>query len=104
MTKYIKKPLKNNYKGKFCKLYYGILACMKDDEIKIKNYLLKLGFQPNLKGYKLLSRLIEMSIEGTKILPLKFFGYEMLSREFGVAKESHNHIFHQINRLYTPHH
>ena len=61
---------------------------MKTDEIKIKNYLLSLGFQPNLKGYKLLARLIEMSREGKKIIPLKFFGYEELSKEFGVAKES----------------
>ncbi|MBR4800218.1 MAG: sporulation initiation factor Spo0A C-terminal domain-containing protein [Clostridia bacterium] len=61
---------------------------MKENEIKIKNYLLSLGFQPNLKGYKLLSRLIEMSVEGEKIIPLKFFGYEKLSCEFGVARES----------------
>ena len=61
---------------------------MKNDEIKIKNYLLRLGFQPNLKGYKLLARLIELYFEGEKIIPLKFCGYEKLSAEFGVAKES----------------
>lgn len=61
---------------------------MKDDEIKAKNYLLKLGFQPNLKGYKLLARLIELSLSGEKILPLKFFGYEKLSKEFGASKDS----------------
>lgn len=61
---------------------------MKNDEIKIKNYLLRLGFQPNLKGYKLLARLIELHFDGEKIIPLKFFGYERLAVEFGVAKES----------------
>ncbi|MBQ9276668.1 MAG: sporulation initiation factor Spo0A C-terminal domain-containing protein [Clostridia bacterium] len=61
---------------------------MKDDEIKVKNYLLKLGFQPNLKGYKLLARLIELALSEEKILPLKFFGYEILSKEFGASKDS----------------
>ena len=61
---------------------------MKDDEIRIKNYLLKLGFQPNLKGYKLLARLIELSLCGERILPLKFFGYDRLSQEFGASKDS----------------
>ena len=65
-----------------------MLLHMKTDEIKIKNYLLRLGFQPNLKGYKLLSRLIELSKEGEKIIPLKFYGYERLASEFKVAKES----------------
>lgn len=29
-----------------------------------------------------------MSFEGQKIIPLKFFGYEQLAREFGASKES----------------
>ena len=61
---------------------------MKDDEIKIKNYLLRLGFQPNLKGYKLLAKLMEHSLSGEKIIPLKFFGYKTLSKEFGTTIES----------------
>lgn len=61
---------------------------MKENEIKIKKYLLQLGFQPNLKGYTLLSRLIEYAYEGKDILPLKYGGYLMLSREFGVDAAS----------------
>lgn len=61
---------------------------MKENEIKIKKYLLRLGFQPNLKGYHLLSRLIELAIEGTDIMPLKYQGYPMLSSEFCVEAGS----------------
>ncbi len=57
---------------------------MKNNQIKVKTYLLKLGFQPNLKGYQLLSRLIELALEGNTILPLKYNGYQMLSSEFCV--------------------
>lgn len=60
-------------------------ACrVKSDAIKIKKYLLRLGFQPNLKGYHLLARLIELAAEGEEILPLKYLGYRALSREFRV--------------------
>ncbi len=61
---------------------------MKSDEIKIKKYLLKLGFQPNLKGYHLLARIIEIAAEGGHILPLKYAGYRMLSDEFKVDSGS----------------
>ena len=55
---------------------------------RIKLYLLKLGFQPNLKGYRLLARLIALAEEGTEIMPLKYFGYKRLAEEFGVGEAS----------------
>lgn len=61
---------------------------MKENEARIKNYLLKLGFQPNLKGYHLLSRLIEMAIEGKNVIPLKYEGYRALAGEFNVGAGS----------------
>lgn len=61
-----------------------MLALVKTDELKIKNYLLKLGFQPNLKGYHLLAKLLEYAKNGVEILPLKYFGYVNLSRDFGI--------------------
>ncbi len=54
----------------------------------IKMYLLKLGFQPNLKGYHLLARLITLAYEGQEIMPLKYNGYKTLSSEFGVGEAS----------------
>lgn len=54
----------------------------------IKLYLLKLGFQPNLKGYRLLARLISMAAEGTEVMPLKYYGYRRLAEEFGVGEAS----------------
>ena len=57
-------------------------------EIKVKTYLLQLGFQPNLKGYFLLTRLIQYALEGGNILPLKYSGYPLLSKEFGVDSAS----------------
>ncbi len=57
-------------------------------QVKVKTYLLKLGFQPNLKGYQLLSRLIEIALEGRAILPLKYNGYKLLSQEFLVDVSS----------------
>ncbi len=61
-----------------------MLALVKTDEMKIKNYLLKLGFQPNLKGYHLLARLLEYAQNDVEILPLKYFGYVKLSKDFGI--------------------
>lgn len=61
-----------------------MLTCVKENEIKIKNYLLKLGFQPNLKGYHLLAKLIEYAAENVDILPLKYKGYVNLSKEFDI--------------------
>ncbi|MDE5601788.1 MAG: sporulation initiation factor Spo0A C-terminal domain-containing protein [Clostridia bacterium] len=61
---------------------------MRSNEVKSKKYLLQLGFQPNLKGYVLLSRLIEFALDGREILPLKYSGYKMLESEFGVNSAS----------------
>lgn len=61
---------------------------MKENEIKIKMYLLKLGFQPNLKGYHLLARLISIAESGEDIMPLKYFGYKRLATEFNVGEAS----------------
>ncbi len=61
---------------------------MKENEIKTKEYLLKLGFQPNLKGYRLLAQLICYALDGKEILPLKYKGYESLSADFAVDKAS----------------
>ncbi len=61
---------------------------MKENEIIIKGYLLKLGFQPNLKGYHLLSRLIQLAAEGSGIIPLKYCGYVALAKEFNVGAQS----------------
>ena len=55
---------------------------------RIKLYLLKLGFQPNLKGYRLLARLIAIAEEGEEIMPLKYHGYKRLAEEFGVGEAS----------------
>lgn len=49
---------------------------------KTKDYLLKLGFQPNLKGYHLLAKLLCNALNGEEILPLKYVGYVALSRNF----------------------
>lgn len=58
---------------------------MEKDELKIKKYLLKLGFQPNLKGYHFLAQLIENAKNGDKVIPLKYHGYVQLSKRFGVS-------------------
>ena len=57
-------------------------------ESKIKKYLLKLGFQPNLKGYRLLAKLIGYAFDGMDVPPLKYDGYVWLSRDFGVDTAS----------------
>ena len=61
---------------------------MKENEIKTKEYLLKLGFQPNLKGYRLLAKLICYALDGRDILHLKYKGYVNLSSDFSVDKAS----------------
>lgn len=61
---------------------------MEKDEIKIKKYLLSLGFQPNLKGYHLLATLIEKAKNGEQIMPLKYYGYVDLSKAYGVSEAS----------------
>lgn len=54
------------------------------NEIKTKEYLLKLGFQPNLKGYHLLARLICYALDGKRVLPLKYQGYPLLQADFDI--------------------
>lgn len=49
-----------------------------------KKYLLKLGFQPNLKGYTFLVKLIELALENVDILPLKYCGYPLVANAFNV--------------------
>lgn len=65
--------------------YYSIV---KDNEVKAKKYLLQLGFQPNLKGYHLLARLIGYALDGEDVLPLKYGGYVKLSEDFDVDVQS----------------
>lgn len=55
-----------------------------NNEIKTKEYLLKLGFQPNLKGYHLLAKLICIALEGKQIIPLKYRGYPLIASECGI--------------------
>ena len=55
---------------------------------RIKLYLLRLGFQRNLKGYRLLARLIALAQEGKEVMPLKYHGYRLLAEEFGVGAAS----------------
>ena len=61
---------------------------MVNSRARIKMYLIKLGFQPNLKGYHLLARLISLAEEGAEIMPLKYCGYKKLAEEFGVGEAS----------------
>lgn len=73
--------LKSPLKGCYALLMHRVPA-------QIKMYLLHLGFQPNLKGYRLLARLIAMAQEGEDVMPLKYNGYKRLSEEFGVGAAS----------------
>ena len=45
---------------------------------EISNYLLKLGFSPNIMGYKYLQELIFMGLNND-ILPLKYKGYKIIA-------------------------
>ena len=49
---------------------------------KIKNYMLSLGFTPNLAGYNMLAELIYLAATGEDILPLKYVGYRKLSEKY----------------------
>ena len=55
---------------------------------RIKLYLLRLGFQPNLKGYRLLARLIALAQEGKEVMPLKSHGYRLPAEAFGVGADN----------------
>ena len=65
-----------------------IMKAVKEMETKIKKYLLGLGFQPNLKGYRLLAKLIGYAFDGKDVLPLKYAGYAWLANDFGVESAS----------------
>ena len=65
-----------------------IMKAVKEMETKIKKYLLGLGFQPNLKGYRLLAKLIGYAFDGKDVLPLKYSGYAWLANDFGVDSAS----------------
>lgn len=65
-----------------------IMKAVKEIETKIKKYLLSLGFQPNLKGYRLLAKLIGYAFDGKDVLPLKYAGYAWLANDFGVDSAS----------------
>lgn len=65
-----------------------IMKAVKEMETKIKKYLLGLGFQPNLKGYRLLAKLIGYAFDGKNVLPLKYAGYAWLANDFGVDSAS----------------
>ncbi len=65
-----------------------IMKAVKEMETKIKKYLLGLGFQPNLKGYRLLAKLIGYAFDGKDVLPLKYAGYAWLANDFGVDSAS----------------
>ena len=65
-----------------------IMKTVKEMETKIKKYLLGLGFQPNLKGYRLLAKLIGYAFDGKDVLPLKYAGYAWLANDFGVDSAS----------------
>lgn len=65
-----------------------IMKAVKEMETKIKKYLLSLGFQPNLKGYRLLAKLIGYAFDGKDVLPLKYAGYAWLANDFRVDSAS----------------
>lgn len=65
-----------------------IMKAVKEMETKIKKYLLGLGFQPNLKGYRLLAKLIGYAFDGKDVLPLKYAGYAWLANDFDVDSAS----------------
>lgn len=65
-----------------------IMKAVKEMETKIKKYLLSLGFQPNLKGYRLLAKLIGYAFDGKDVLPLKYAGYAWLANDFEVDSAS----------------
>lgn len=56
--------------------------------IKIRNYLLSLGFYPNKKGYYYLLEIIRLGLKGNTILPLKYYGYKKLAETFNKKAET----------------
>ena len=78
---------------------------------KIKNYMLSLGFTPNLAGYNMLAELIYLAATGEDILPLKYVGYRKLSEKYlksadTIEKDIQNAISAawlkaEVDRLYS---
>lgn len=55
---------------------------------KIKNYMLEIGFSPQLAGYNLLADLILSAARGEEILPLKYVGYVNIGAKYGKSAET----------------
>lgn len=66
---------------------------------KVSNYLLYLGFNPILKGYRYLNEIIDMNLRGERILPLKYYGYKIIAQKYNkdiscIDKNIQNSISH----------
>jgi len=53
----------------------------------VSNYLLYLGFNPIRSGYKYLGELIDMSLSGIDIMPLKQNGYCVVADKYNKTPE-----------------
>lgn len=53
-----------------------------ENEMKIREYLFSLGFLPNKCGYRYLYDLINWGIYDEEIVPLKYYGYQMLAQKY----------------------
>ena len=57
------------------------------NKVAVSSYLLSLGIKPSSKGYRYLSDLITMSLEGKEILPLKYRGYKEISLKYDATTD-----------------
>ncbi|MDR3216742.1 MAG: sporulation initiation factor Spo0A C-terminal domain-containing protein [Clostridiaceae bacterium] len=83
---------------------------VRQHELHIREYLLSTGFKPNKLGYRLLSELLKIGLDGNKIEPLTEYGYPFLAglfskTVFAVEKNIQNAIAEawlrgDINELY----
>lgn len=53
----------------------------------VSSYLLSLGIKPSSKGFRYLSDLITMSLDGKEILPLKYNGYRLVSEKYAASTD-----------------
>lgn len=53
----------------------------------VSSYLLSLGIKPSSKGYRYLSDLIIMRLDGKEILPLKYCGYKVVSEKYSASTD-----------------
>lgn len=53
----------------------------------VSDYLLYLGFNPVRSGYKYLNDIIDMKLNGDKILPLKFNGYYKVAKKYNKSAD-----------------